>query len=56
MTQKEFYNLDIVKRGIELQKQNPYKSEPHFRGYVMIVKAMAEHVGKEDAIEFYNEY
>ena len=56
MTQKEFWSLPKVQEQQEIQKRNPYASEPHLRAFVTIVKLMADIFGKEFATEYMGSY
>lgn len=56
MTQKEFWSLPKVQEQQEIQKRNPYASEPHLHAFVTIVKLMADIFGKEFATEYMGSY
>ena len=56
LTQSEFWNLPEVKQQQEIQKRNPFRSQPHFDAFYEIKRILTIHMGSEFAEDYMGEY
>jgi len=56
MTQKEFWNLQEVKDQQDIQKKNPFRSQPHVDAFYEIKRLLAYNISVEFAEDYMGEY